>query len=281
MLARELMGASVEVAAPGFAVTDPLIDRPLPSGGGHVVAASARAIVRVPEVGTFAIADGERIQFAPKPGVKAGVVSMWLHGTVASLLLAQRGRFALHASVVAIGGRSVALTGARRAGKSTTALRLGQRGHELVTDDVSPLECDGSVTVHPFARPVHVFPQTADSLGLDVSEAGRLFDEHPKLALPPPRRAAVELEAVVVLRVDAEADATIGSDRLRGAHAHWSVATNVYRVELLGGLCQAEMFEWAGAVASKVPVYAVSRPGDGWTVDEVADAVEAIARDHS
>jgi len=279
MLVRELMGASVELAAAGFDVTDPVVDRPLPGGGGRVVAERERAIVSVPEVGTFWIADGSRIGFEPEPDVEPGAVSMWLHGTVASLLMAQRGRFALHASVVAIQGRSVALTGARRAGKSTTALRLRQRGHELVTDDVSPLDCDGSATVHPFSRPVHVLPQTAQSLGLDVSAAGRLFADHPKLALPPPGRTSIELGAVVVLRV--EDDATVAIRRVRGADAHWSIATNVYRVELLGDLWREDLFEWAGAVAARVPVFAVTRPGEGWTVDEVADAVEAIARDQS
>jgi hypothetical protein len=278
MLVRELMGASVELAPAGFDLTEPAIDRALPGGGGRVVAERRRAIVRVTEVGTFWIADGSRIGLEPEPGVDPGLVSMWLHGTVASLLMAQRGRFALHASVVAIQGLSVALTGARRAGKSTTALRLRQRGHELVTDDVSPLDCERSVTVHPFSRPVHVLPQTAESLGLDVSAAGRLFDEHPKLALPPPGRTSVELEAVVVLRV--EDDATVAIRRVRGADAHWAIGTNVYRVELLGELWREDMFEWTGAVAARVPVFAVTRPSDGWTVDEVAAAVEAVARDH-
>jgi hypothetical protein len=34
------------------------------------------------------------------------------------------------------------------------------------------------------------------------------------------------------------------------------------------------MFTWASTVTASAPVYRISRPGDAWTVDEVADAVE-------
>ncbi len=273
------MGVGVERAAAGFHVTDPALDAPLPWGDGHMVADPRRAILRVREVGTFAIADGSLIRFDPEPDVLPGAVSMWLHGSVAALLLAQRGRFALHASVVEIDGLGVAVAGPRGAGKSTTALRLAQRGHALVTDDVSPLDAAGPVTTHPYSRPVHVFSQTADTLGIDVSDAQPLLPAHLKLALPAPSRAPGPLGAIVVLGV-AEADATLDAVRVRGAQAHWLICVNLYRAELLGDLYRAAMFEWAAAVAQKVPVHVLTRPATGWTVDAVADAIERMAAEH-
>src|SRR2546423_12989971 len=123
------MGVDVEVAPAGFHVSDPVVDRALPGGGAHLVADPGHAILRIDRVGTFAVTEGSRIRFDPEEQVPEGAVSMWLHGTVAALLLAQRGRFALHASVVEVGGVAVAVAGPRRAGKSTTALRLAQLGH--------------------------------------------------------------------------------------------------------------------------------------------------------
>ncbi len=270
----QLIGASVEAAPPRLDLVDPIVDRPLPGGSGHFVADRRRALVRVDGVATFAIEDGRRVRFKPEPGAAQGRIAMWLHGTVAALVLAQRGRFALHASVVDIDGRSVALTGPRRVGKSTTALRLAQRGHSLVTDDVSPLQSAGRVTVHPFARPVHVFAETADELGLDVSDASRLFADHPKLALPPPSLEPVRLGAIAVL--EAEPTSKVRSAPVAGAQAHWLVAANVYRLDLLRELWQAEMFDWAAAIAGNVPVHAVIRPIDAWSVDAVADAIERL-----
>jgi hypothetical protein len=276
---RELLGASVEVGAVELPIPDPVLDDALPGGGGTVIADRSRAVVRVPGVGTFGIWKGTRVRFDPEPGVPAGAVGIWLHGTVAALLLAQRGRFALHAGVVEVDGQAVALTGPRTAGKSTTALRLTQRGHELVTDDVTPLAVGPPVTVHPFARTVRVAPATAHSLGIDLTDAQEILPDHPKLALPAPSRRPVPLRAIVLL---GEAP-VVGVDaiRVRGAAAQRIVWDSTYRIQLLWALCEQDLFKWSSAIAAQVPVHTVHRPGDGWTVDAVADAVERVAADQA
>lgn len=49
----------------------------------------------------------------------------------------------VHASCVAIGGRAVLLAGGSGAGKSDLAVRLIDRGAELVSDDYTELRCVG------------------------------------------------------------------------------------------------------------------------------------------
>jgi hypothetical protein len=169
----------------------------------------------------------------------------------------------------------VAIAGPRGAGKSTTALRLAQAGHPLVTDDVSPLDTAGGVTVRPFERPVHVFPHTADTLGVDVSGAHPLTPDHVKLALPAATRGPVGVHAIAVLELsDAPGVETV---RVEGAQALWHVQMNAYRIELLDALYRADVFAWSGAVARQVPVHTVRRPRTGWTVDDVAAAIAALA----
>jgi hypothetical protein len=271
----ELLGVSVEVGAVELPIPDPVLDGPLPGGGGTIVADGSRAVVRVGGVGTFGISGGVYVRFDPEPGVPSGAVGIWLHGTVAALLLAQRGRFALHAGVVEVDGRAVGLTGPRRAGKSTTALRLAQRGHALVTDDVTPLEAGPPVTVHPFPRTVRVAPATARNLGLDLTDAREILPDHPKLALPAPSPRAVPLSAIVVLGEAPVED--VDPARVRGAAAQRRIWEGTYRLHLLWALCERDLFAWSSAIAAQVPVYTVHRPGDGWTVDAVADAVERVA----
>jgi hypothetical protein len=274
------MGASVQVAPPPFAVAEPLMDVSFPDVVGRLVADRDRAILWVAGVGTFAIDNGRRVSIDPEPDAPAYAVATWLHGTVAAFLLAQRKRFALHANVIEIDGSAVAVAGAREAGKSTTALRLVQRGHTLVTDDVSPLTAGVRVTVHPFTRPVHVWPEAAEALELELTGAQPMLPDSPKLALPAGSRAPAEVAAIGVLRVSDTAD-TVAWARVRGAEALGLVAANIYRVKMLSALCRAEMFAWASAVASSVPVHLVTRPPKGWTVDAVADAVEQIAAAHA
>jgi serine kinase of HPr protein (carbohydrate metabolism regulator) len=51
----------------------------------------------------------------------------------------------VHASCVAIGGRAVLLAGRSGAGKSDLALRLIDRGAQLVSDDYTQLRCVGGM----------------------------------------------------------------------------------------------------------------------------------------
>ena len=269
-----VLGITVEVGDAALSVAEPVVDRAL-GPGTRLVADATRAILEVDGLATFAVAHGDQIRAEPEPGLPRDALFPWLHSIVAALVLAQRGHFALHASVVGINGRAVALTGRGEAGKSTTGVRLAQSGHTLVSDDVSPLDVGDPVTVHPFGRPLYLSARTAAGLGLDTSRAAPTAST-PKLAFPLPAADPLPLGAVVALEAH-DAAAGVDAVRVRGAHAHALISANIFGAVLLHGLWDREMFAWAVEVASKVPVYVVTRPADGWTVDAVAQAVERVA----
>jgi hypothetical protein len=273
-----LLGVRVERALPDLQIEKPIVDRPLPGGLRHLAADREQAILSVTGVGTFAVERGNRIRFWPAADVPDGAVSVWLQGSVTALLLAQRRCFALHASVVDIDGQGVAVAGLSRSGKSTTALRLRQFGHPLVSDDVSPLVTGGPITVHPYMRPIHVLPETAAMLGLDVSEGRPILPGYPKLALVSESRQAVPLGLIAVLETSDDGIA-VETARAHGARAQWLVGMNIYRASRLRELWPTEMFFWAADVAENVPVYMITRPGKAWTVDLVARKLERLVRD--
>lgn len=63
----------------------------------------------------------------------------YLLGPILGLLLRLRGVTCLHGSAVDIGGRAIAFVGPPGVGKSTTAAALGERGCEVISDDVIAL----------------------------------------------------------------------------------------------------------------------------------------------
>ena len=89
-----------------------------------------------------------------------------LTATVFSCVLAQRGLTCLHASVVAVEDRAIALVGAKGAGKSTLALALARHGGRLVSDDVAAVSLDEGICWVAVGRAaLRMRPDSAATLG--------------------------------------------------------------------------------------------------------------------
>lgn len=242
---------------------------------GWIRADRTAAVVRLTGVATFGIEQGRRVVVEPEEGAPREVVRAWFDGLVAVFVLAQRGSFALHANLVEIGGIAVAIAGGRAAGKTTTSLLLASRGARLLGDDVVALtSTNGSVVQSTTGRDLRIDRETATAVGLEVADAERRAPSGKVTLVQPPSEPG-PLDAVVVL---AEAPVnSIESRRLSGADAVQAIHANAHRLPLLRRLWAAEVFEWASAVATRVPVHAVRRPGGRWSGDAVAAAVEAVA----
>jgi hypothetical protein len=73
-----------------------------------------------------------------------------LAGPVLGSVLRLRGTTSLHGCAVAVGGAAIVLLGERRAGKSSLAAALAQRGHRVLADDVAAIvEEPAGWTVQP------------------------------------------------------------------------------------------------------------------------------------
>ncbi len=67
-----------------------------------------------------------------------------LLGAVLACVLRLRGTIALHACAIAVGSRSVVITGDRGLGKSTAAAAMARRGHPVLSDDLAAITCGGA-----------------------------------------------------------------------------------------------------------------------------------------
>ncbi len=89
----------------------------------------------------------------------------YLLGPVLGFVLRLRGVLALHASVVALGGRAIALVGPGGAGKSTAAAAFACAGHAVLADDVAALdECGGGFSARPAYPRLRLWDDSARSL---------------------------------------------------------------------------------------------------------------------
>ncbi|MEN9506096.1 MAG: hypothetical protein RI958_2022 [Actinomycetota bacterium] len=202
-------------------------------------------------------------------------------GWAVSIATLQRGDLALHASTLRVGGAVVAIAGASGAGKSTTALGLVARGHELLVDDTTLVRLDGDVMrVTPYCRNVHVLPDTAAKLGIEFDSLDLLAGNRIKAALRPaePPVDPVAIDCIIVLGNDSTLDTPVateirGSARIAAVHEH--LTRNGLAEVILG---RARTFELMSKLATSTRVVQVLRPTEGWSLDAVLDLVEQQAR---
>lgn len=268
-------------------VSLPEAAQPLPD----VQISDGRALVVLDEDVRLLVTAGREIQLqAPDPGALDGDLSWIVLGWGVLLASLQRGWLALHASTVRIGGRTVAIAGLSGAGKSTTAMALHLRGHPILVDDVTPVEnSDGTFLVHPFRRSVDLRVDAVSGLGLSgAAQRG--------LAMRPGKRAfhvdaaepgPADLDTVVCLVPRNGDDHTADPGDGTGADAiRISTLSGVAKVQELihhtacdgvapAVLGQERYFDLVSQLAQSVPVLALQRAHAGWTVAEVADAIES------
>ncbi len=123
----------------------------------------------IPEVGEFFIHDGREIIINPVADVEEALLRTVLLGPVLCVLLRQRGLLVLHASCIDINHKGVAFMGGSGWGKSTLATAFHNRGYDVLTDDVMPIQTKtGQPVVFPSYPQFKLCPEAATSLGHDT-----------------------------------------------------------------------------------------------------------------
>ncbi len=95
-------------------------------------------------IGRFVILNGETIYIDKKVEINK-TTRLFLFGTVASLLLLQRGLVPLHGSGILFKGEAILFLGHSGFGKSTILAGLMKKGYKMLTDDIAAIDTSQSV----------------------------------------------------------------------------------------------------------------------------------------
>ena len=224
---------------------------------------------------------GARVWASLSPEVLWEEAAELLLGPVFSVVLSHRGLTCLHAAVLQVHGRVVALAGSKGAGKSTTALALLRAGASVVSDDVAVLrDVDGWVGVAVGPPRLRVKREVADALGVAYEDLVPMWVHED---MRPAKRYA---EVPVAASGD---DDVVPLDGIYVLGARGSERVAVHRVAAIEALprlmtlrhlgdyaapdAQARDFAALADVAARVPVFDLVRPEGLETIDEVVRAV--------
>lgn len=249
---------------------------------GDVVRSSESWLERLPEGGTLNVFEGvgrylvreSEIVIDPLPDADEDLVRHLLLGPVLAQVLWQRGIFALHASVVGVGGRYVAFVGPSGEGKSTIAAALHGRGHELVCDDVAALALDDQVRVRPGFPRIRLHPDVLAQLGEAPEAHARVHGELDKRLLPAAAFAtgSVTLSRVYVLCTGAE----LSVEPLSQRDAMMELMRHTYYPEQFVALYGfARHMQLAARAAERVRAYRFTRPRELPRLVDAAGFLEA------
>ena len=243
--------------------------------------ADGRALVSFPGIGRILVSDGDSVVVSVDPDAEddAGTPSWILQGWATTIAALQRGLLSLHAAALDVDGRTVALAGRRRAGKSTTAMALRRAGHRLLVDDVTLVDlAEAPPRILPFQRNVHLLRDAAEAVGVDFDAMGKLAGGRPKAAFldeAPPTALRV-LDLIVELRPRPDVE-SVDVQPVRGAERFAVLQHHTLRDGIAPRVLGRERyFDLLSRLASAVPMVRITRPAAEWSLDDVVAAIESI-----
>jgi len=232
----------------------------------------------LPKEGRFLFNKGEEIILDPRPELDPSSLNLFMLGAALNIALYQRGLWVFHASVVAISGKAVAFLGSQHAGKTTMAMALLGRGHQLLSDDLLALRKeDKRILAIPAFPRMKLWPDTAATLGVPIDGLPRVSTNTDKRTLSLKEGFCPEvfpLDRVYIL----ETGEHIQIEKLPPKEAqlqlmtHWDLSKFGFR--FLQGKRLAACFAQCGEIARQVPVCRLTREASLSSLSRLADMVE-------
>ena len=231
-------------------------------------------------VGRFLLTQGREVQFEPEDATAAADCAIYLQGSVFGMLLHQRGLIVLHASAVEVNGKAVLICGRSGLGKSTLAAALCQRGHRLLSDDVSAIAFDeaGQAWVSGDARQHKLTAGAIDALALDGQRHGPVSRSADKYYVEPLAASSgsnTPVAAVLALRRE-QPGWPVGLVDIDRINAVRVLLRNAYRPHIVKHTGQTRRYlEAAGAITARCSVSRLTRADDLGRLKEMAALVES------
>jgi hypothetical protein len=250
----------------------------LPDGqqlGPFLWANADKLWLQVPHVARFLVQGGHTILIDPEPGIDEDSIRVFLLGSALGALLFQRGYLVLHGNAIRVGEHCMVCVGHSGAGKSTLAAGFMQRGHQILADDVVPVDAQ-CLALPGFPR-IKLWQDVADKLHIDTTALQRIRPNLQKFNYPlaqPANTTPLPIRWVYILASD-HVDA-IRFEPIQGMNRFMPLRANTYRARFMQGMAlKPQHLQLCGQLAGQIRLARVTRPQQGFALDQLIDQLLA------
>ena len=232
----------------------------------------------IDNIATYYITDGKTILVEPCENYDETVLRVYLMCSCLGFIMLQREQVAIHGGVINIEGNAVIFTGDRGAGKSTLTTALRNKGYHFISDDVAATYFDKVPYVYPGFPYQKLCDDAMDSLGYKREGLSTINGEDKVKYVVPAFDSfydkSAPLTSIVKLEVGDVDKVTI--DKVIGQEKLILIMKNVYRQEFLGfmGGMTPVFIKKCIDIAKNITCYKVTRPKEGFTVNEQINLIE-------
>ena len=217
--------------------------------------------------------------------IARGRLVSYLMGTVMSSILRLTGTLCLHASVVVINGRAIALAGRKGAGKSTISAALAQRGATILSDDIAAITLSGDqYFVHPGDARSRLLPNSVQKLfgannsfrkAITVDDKIRVTMNPEFVGSPAGDPYAALLTGFCLLEPSGAPTTDVIVSVLRPGENFMAISEHLYGFWLDKQLTQANEFKMLGQIVDRTQIFKLVRPDGLENLDLTCDVLMA------
>lgn len=234
-------------------------------------------LYRFPEVANYYVKDGTEVIIEPLTDNREEVL-IYFYANCLAAVLYQRNIIPFHVSGIILPTNKVVLFAApSRTGKSTTAIKLLERGYKVFTDDTAIFEIEDGIAYVTASYPmVRLWQNTIDiqnhyeetSKQLIFAEIDKYgFNFHEEFV---PNK--VQVAGIVFLE---ESGNDLSIQNISNAKCMQLLGQNMYRGQWITGMQKQRLqFEMLSTLAQSIPAYKAIRPKGTPTFEAFAESID-------
>lgn len=218
----------------------------------------------VSNIACFRVKNGTKVFINPYKDADPNAIQLFLNGSVCGALLHQRGILPFHGTSFKYKEKGVTISGSSGVGKSSVAMAFCQKGGQLISDDITPVNIsDKETLIVPLKSRVKLWNDSIEKLGLDASGLEPIRCGFDKYYLPEEHRSASgqpRLDYFFILASHNKSE--FMSNELSGMAKYDALRKQIYRGIYLKGMpgIERKYFKQLLQLAANVRVIKITRP---------------------